>query len=167
MCCWLRLGRNPRTMMLLVALTVFLAAPIATVGGAPPVTRTFVPIGSGYGATTLQRFALAAAQQSKNNRIAQVESCKGLREVLAESDAYDLKLIPALIGKRRTLKEVLTGRNPGNILVLIGPEGDFTPRELQQAEESGCLPITLGESILRVETAAVAVASFIRLYAER
>lgn len=62
MCCWLRLGRNPRTMMLLVALTVFLAAPIATVGGAPPVTRTFVPIGSGYGATTLQRFALAAAQ---------------------------------------------------------------------------------------------------------
>ena len=69
MFCRSRLARLPRTIMLLMALTALLAAPTATVGGAPPVTRTFVPIGSGYGATTLQRFALAAAQQDKTGSI--------------------------------------------------------------------------------------------------
>ncbi len=41
-------------------------------------------------------------------------------------------------------------------LVLIGPEGDFTPTELALAKESGFLPLSLGESRLRTETAALA-----------
>jgi 16S rRNA (uracil1498-N3)-methyltransferase len=40
-------------------------------------------------------------------------------------------------------------------LVMIGPEGDFTPLEISQALESGFKPITLGESRLRTETAAL------------
>jgi 16S rRNA (uracil1498-N3)-methyltransferase len=39
--------------------------------------------------------------------------------------------------------------------MLIGPEGDFTPAELALAKSQGCLPITLGPIILRVETAAI------------
>lgn len=41
-------------------------------------------------------------------------------------------------------------------LVLIGPEGDFTPTELALAKECGFLPLSLGESRLRTETAALA-----------
>ena len=40
-------------------------------------------------------------------------------------------------------------------LVMIGPEGDFSPSELSQAIEAGFKPITLGESRLRTETAAL------------
>jgi 16S rRNA (uracil1498-N3)-methyltransferase len=40
-------------------------------------------------------------------------------------------------------------------LVLVGPEGDFTPAELALARRHGCQPITLGPIILRVETAAI------------
>jgi 16S rRNA (uracil1498-N3)-methyltransferase len=41
------------------------------------------------------------------------------------------------------------------ILVCIGPEGDFTPAELALAEKQGCAPVTLGNIILRTETAAM------------
>ena len=44
---------------------------------------------------------------------------------------------------------------PDRVLILIGPEGDFTPAELALAKSHGCLPITLGPIILRVETAAI------------
>jgi 16S rRNA (uracil1498-N3)-methyltransferase len=41
------------------------------------------------------------------------------------------------------------------VLMLVGPEGDFTPAELALARTHGCVPITLGPIILRVETAAI------------
>ncbi len=40
-------------------------------------------------------------------------------------------------------------------LVLIGPEGDFSPEEVQQALAAGFMPVSLGESRLRTETAAI------------
>jgi 16S rRNA (uracil1498-N3)-methyltransferase len=44
---------------------------------------------------------------------------------------------------------------PQSVLMLIGPEGDFTPAELALARRHGCQPITLGPIILRVETATI------------
>jgi 16S rRNA (uracil1498-N3)-methyltransferase len=52
---------------------------------------------------------------------------------------------------------------PTSILVLIGPEGDFTPQEVEMAQSAGFIPVSLGASVLRVATAAIAVASYIRL----
>ncbi len=43
----------------------------------------------------------------------------------------------------------------GDILILIGPEGDFSPEEVKAAVEAGFVEITLGEQRLRTETAAV------------
>jgi len=42
-----------------------------------------------------------------------------------------------------------------NVQVLIGPEGDFSPEEVDAALSAGFIPVTLGESRLRTETAAV------------
>jgi 16S rRNA (uracil1498-N3)-methyltransferase len=47
------------------------------------------------------------------------------------------------------------GRLPTSVLMLVGPEGDFTPAELALARSHGCQPITLGPVVLRVETAAI------------
>lgn len=44
----------------------------------------------------------------------------------------------------------------GQYLILIGPEGDFTEKEVEEALQNGFKPITLGESRLRTETAALA-----------
>jgi 16S rRNA (uracil1498-N3)-methyltransferase len=43
----------------------------------------------------------------------------------------------------------------GSCLILIGPEGDFTEKEIDDALQNGYKPITLGESRLRTETAAL------------
>jgi 16S rRNA (uracil1498-N3)-methyltransferase len=70
-----------------------------------------------------------------------------------------------LSGKPRPIKDILGDTKAHNILILIGPEGDFTDEEIELAKNSGCIPVSLGELVLRVETAAVAVTSFINLYA--
>jgi 16S rRNA (uracil1498-N3)-methyltransferase len=45
--------------------------------------------------------------------------------------------------------------------VLIGPEGDFTPAEVDQALRAGFIPVSFGDFVLRVETAAVYIASIL------
>ena len=44
---------------------------------------------------------------------------------------------------------------PASALILVGPEGDFTPAEIGLAKSAGCRPITLGPIVLRTETAAI------------
>ena len=50
-----------------------------------------------------------------------------------------------------------------NTLVLIGPEGDFSPEEVKQAKKKGFTPVKLGPSRLRTETAAVAACHIINV----
>ena len=75
--------------------------------------------------------------------------------------AFDLQLIGSLQSDALHLKQILAGYaaahgdRPASVLILIGPEGDFTPAELNLARSHGCRPITLGPIILRVETAAI------------
>lgn len=110
-----------------------------------------------------QKIALSAAQQSQRNTSPVIEPIKNIGEVLIKSENYDLKLIPTLTGKRKILKEVFIQIKPKNILVLIGPEGDFTDGEVDLAKKSGCIPVSLGDLVLRVDTAAVAIVSYIKL----
>jgi 16S rRNA (uracil1498-N3)-methyltransferase len=113
-----------------------------------------------------KKIALNASLQSQRNTLPILEPLKKIEEVLCNLRGYDLKVIPTLIGEREALKNILTKNKPRNILVFIGPEGDFTPGEINQAKKAGFIPVSLGDLVLRVETAAVAVVSFIRLYYE-
>jgi 16S rRNA (uracil1498-N3)-methyltransferase len=62
----------------------------------------------------------------------------------------------------------LTGvAKPGiSTVVLIGPEGDFTPREIEMAKEIGFKPLSLGPNRLRTETAAIAVCAGLNLISQ-
>ncbi len=111
-----------------------------------------------------KKIALASAKQSQRRILTTIEPVKNIEEVLSQVNDYDLKLIPTLAGRRKILKDVFAKNKAKNILVLIGPEGDFSPREIDLASKFGCIPISLGNAVLRVETAAVAVASFLRFY---
>jgi hypothetical protein len=56
-------------------------------------------------------------------------------------------------GEKPLIKSIY---RPGeNVLILIGPEGDFSPEEIKSAEENGFEAISLGKSRLRTETAAL------------
>lgn len=110
-----------------------------------------------------RKIAQSAARQSQQARITAIAPVTSLADVVHNSKNYDLKLIPHLTGERRTLKEVINAARPQNIIVLIGPEGDFTPAEVKLALDNGFLAVSLGETVLRVVTAAVAAASYIKL----
>ncbi|MDD5154891.1 MAG: RsmE family RNA methyltransferase [Candidatus Omnitrophica bacterium] len=106
--------------------------------------------------------AQSASQQSQRSSLPVIEPVQSVKEALSGAKGYDLKLIPTLEGERRSLKDVLRGSGAKNILVFIGPEGDFSPAEVELAKKSGCVAVSLGKEVLRVETAAVAVASYIK-----
>jgi len=89
-------------------------------------------------------------------------SASGLNAERATFPSFDLQLIGSLQSDALHLKNILAehaaahgGERPTRVLMLIGPEGDFTPAELNLARGHGCRPITLGPIILRVETAAI------------
>jgi 16S rRNA (uracil1498-N3)-methyltransferase len=84
-------------------------------------------------------------------------------DVVARVPLSDLRLIPALIEERRVLRDVVRESKPKDTVVLIGPEGDFSPQEVALAVSSGFVPVSLGRTVLRVGMAAVTAAAFIRL----
>jgi len=128
--------------------------------------RTIVQVDSESAAqkqSKWQQIAVEAAKQCGQNWLPYVHAPRKLSELfsLAAAESFDLQLIGSLQPGARHLKKVLADysnehkRRPRSVLMLIGPEGDFTPAELALARRHGCQPITLGPIILRVETAAI------------
>jgi 16S rRNA (uracil1498-N3)-methyltransferase len=109
-----------------------------------------------------QKIAQSAAKQCQRNDIPIIEPISNIEKVIKESQGFDLKLIPHLSGNRRPIKDILSKGDYKNIIVLIGPEGDFTPAEVELALQNGFIPVSLGDTVLRVATAAIAVAAYIR-----
>ncbi len=111
--------------------------------------------------TKWQTVAIEAAKQCGQNWLPDVHEPRRLSEFFAASAQFDLCLIGSLQSDALHLKKILAeygkehGQLPRNVLMLVGPEGDFTPAELALARSRGCRPITLGPIILRVETAAI------------
>lgn len=115
-----------------------------------------------------EKIALSAVKQSQRSKCVVIEPVTDFKEAIANVRDFDLKLIPTLETERRTLKSIFN-QTPGEfkkIMVLIGPEGDFTAEEIALAKAAGFLPVSLGQQVLRVDTAAIAVVSFIKLNAE-
>ena len=104
--------------------------------------------------------ALDACKQCGNNWLPEIQSPQKAVSFLSSPGQFDLKLIGSLQPDARRLKEILAGTPaPGrpvtSVLLIIGPEGDFTPSELGLAKSAGCLPLSLGPLVLRAETAAI------------
>lgn len=108
-----------------------------------------------------QQLAIEAAKQCGQNWLPQIHTPQKLKEFFSRSGNFDLRLIGSLQPDAIHLKKLLSDYadqhrdRPKSVLMMVGPEGDFTPAELALAKSHGCLPITLGPIILRVETAAI------------
>lgn len=105
--------------------------------------------------------ALEACKQCGQNFLPTVAEPVAPRHFLESGARFDLRLVASLQPDARPIKRVLaeyaaaSGGPPTSVVVLVGPEGDFTPAELALAKTHGCLPVTLGPIILRTETAAI------------
>jgi 16S rRNA (uracil1498-N3)-methyltransferase len=111
-----------------------------------------------------QTVAVNAAKQSARTTVPVVHPQRSFKEIIASFDPKVLRIIPCLAGKRNSLKNVLEDAKGYNkIVFLIGPEGDFTEQELSDALKAGFIPVTLGETVLKVDTAAITAVGFTRL----
>ena len=68
----------------------------------------------------------------------------------------DLKLIAALSDNAIKLKDALKGSHGANTAIAIGPEGDFTPEEIELAAKAGFKVVSLGPRVLKSDTAGLA-----------
>ena len=107
-----------------------------------------------------RKIALSAMKQSLKAKLPVIEEPVSVRDfILGHSGDSGAKLICYCFeGEtlRRSIKDVLEGLpSDSTITVLIGPEGDFSPEEARLAVGHGFVPVHLGPSRLRTETAAV------------
>ncbi len=106
----------------------------------------------------LQKLALSAMKQSLKASLPIIDQPTKLTDFLKALDPMPIQNQSRLVcycfgNERHSLHQLYT---PGqDAVVLIGPEGDFSEREIQTALTQGFLPVTLGNSRLRTETAAL------------
>ncbi len=112
----------------------------------------------------VEKILVSAAKQSLKAAVPTVSepvSVKDFIKAHASDDA--LKLIAYCFEDesvpRRSIKEVLSGSDCKDIIIMIGPEGDFSESEARFALDSGFIPVHLGASRLRTETAALTAVS--------
>lgn len=106
----------------------------------------------------LEKILVSAAKQSLKGAVPSVNEPISVKEFIKTS-GDGLKLIAYCFEDerfpRRSIKEVLQAYEGTDITVLIGPEGDFSHEEAELAFENGFIPVHLGDSRLRTETAAL------------
>ncbi len=105
------------------------------------------------GLEKLRRRAIEACKQCGRNTVPSFAASMSL-EALAASERADLRLLPDTRGGK-PLKQALAPA--GSVLFAVGPEGGFEDEERLLLRDAGFVPVVLGRSILRVETAALAV----------
>jgi 16S rRNA (uracil1498-N3)-methyltransferase len=98
---------------------------------------------------------IAGAKQSVNPWVPSVQTCPGgVTELAEKCRSFDHKVLLWEEEERRRL-EIGQLRAPGSHLFVLGPEGGFDTREAEELSRNGFVPMSLGNRILRWETAAL------------
>lgn len=111
----------------------------------------------------------AACEQCERTVLPLVEPVQAIADYLTKADADikdTLKLI-FCIGDHPSLTKTIAPLPAQNVILLIGPEGGFTPEEIELAIKAGFQAISLGKRILRTESAGIAAISTIHAIWDR
>ncbi len=100
-------------------------------------------------------------KQCRRSRLPEICMPTDLKTLLTLPGPLDLKLAfwEKASAKLDTLREK---ESAGRVFILIGPEGGFSENEINQAEQKGFIPCSLGPRILRAETASIAACTLIQ-----
>lgn len=132
--------------------------------------RVVVHLKEGEPAAKIQKWRQTAAESIKqcgSPWMPQIDAPQTPAEFLARGESFELPLIASLLDERSHPRKYFQrfreqhGRNPTSACIWIGPEGDFTPQEVRAIIAASALPISLGNLVLRCETAAVCALSIL------
>lgn len=109
-----------------------------------------------------RRVAIAAAKQSQQAWLPEIYEPVAMEELLASAGAFDLSLLADFSPDALSLPVLLDRHSAASkVLAFIGPEGGFTDSERTAALAHGVRPVRLTPTVLRVETAAIALAAVV------
>jgi 16S rRNA (uracil1498-N3)-methyltransferase len=110
-----------------------------------------------------QRILLEACKQCGQNHLPEVMVPALLDNYLEKIEPGGTRIVGALTSETKTLKDLLDGLEiPERVVLMVGPEGDFSAGEYERIFESGFAPVGLGDLVLRTETAAIFMAAAVR-----
>jgi 16S rRNA (uracil1498-N3)-methyltransferase len=110
----------------------------------------------------LRRAVIGAAKQCGRNRLMEIDAPRTWGEVL-NSESRDARLVAHPGGLAPAQWPV---RGASRAILAVGPEGGFTDIEVEQAQSAGWSMVSLGSTLLRIETAGVAGSSILLALAE-
>lgn len=102
----------------------------------------------------IEKILVSAMKQSQKAYLPQLDEIQSFSQLIKQEFDGQKFIAHCYPQEKPILKEVY--KKGMNALILIGPEGDFSEKEVEEAIRSGFQPISLGESRLRTETAALA-----------
>ena len=100
-----------------------------------------------------ERILQSAMKQSLNCYLPKLNEAISFKDFINKDFSGDLFIAHCEETDRKSLKKQL--KKNTNVTILIGPEGDFSVKEIEQALQNKFIPVTLGETRLRTETAAI------------
>ncbi|MGA1869041.1 MAG: RsmE family RNA methyltransferase [bacterium] len=109
-----------------------------------------------------QRVALKAAKQCRRASIPEIHSIMEFPATLSFAEQYEVKIMlwqEAVKGLASLMPQY---KMECRIALLVGPEGGFSQLEIEEAQEAGFIPVSLGPRILRTETAAIIATGLIQ-----
>lgn len=113
----------------------------------------------------LQRILITAMKQSLRPWLPVLNDPVPLKKFLERTIAGDKYIAHCAENEKKSFFREIDVKK--NTLVLVGPEGDFSPAEISLATDKGFIPVSLGNSRLRTETAGIAVAHMFAIALEK
>jgi 16S rRNA (uracil1498-N3)-methyltransferase len=111
----------------------------------------------------LRKVVIAAMKQSLKTTLPVLDELTRFNDFIQTPGNFLKTIAHCREGEKSRLSHLVSGSDA--VLVLIGPEGDFTKEEVQAATQAGFKPVSLGESRLRTETAGIVAVHTIQLMA--
>ncbi|MBD5293779.1 MAG: 16S rRNA (uracil(1498)-N(3))-methyltransferase [Bacteroides sp.] len=110
----------------------------------------------------LEKIAVSAMKQSLKASMPRIDEMTPISRVITSTTASQRFICYCSdeVERRLLSRELRPG---SDVCILIGPEGDFSPAEVNLALENGFIPVSLGDSRLRTETAALFAASIVQI----
>ena len=110
-----------------------------------------------------ERILKEAAEQCHRGRIPELGRTLSFDKALIDANKRaDVVLIASVEEGAQSIRSVLQASAGKRYAVFIGPEGGFSPEEVKAALAKGCIPVSMGERVLRMETAAITAVALIQ-----
>lgn len=108
----------------------------------------------------MKNLLVSAMLQSQQYWLPGLSNPVSLSAIIHQFNCQQKLIAHCINTEKHAIADVLNREN--DVIILIGPEGDFSPKEIQEALDHNFLPVSLGETRLRTETAGIVAASLLK-----